>query len=71
MSASDGGGGSWKSGQSKVGCVNTILKISSEFGQFGERGQKSEYFVDVIYGCSITLPKRRRDISLSFKCSDN
>ena len=34
-SASDWGGGSWKSGHSKGGCVNFILQISSKCGQGG------------------------------------
>ena len=33
MSASEGGGGSWKSGCTKGGCMNFILQISSKFGQ--------------------------------------
>ena len=34
-----GGRGLWKSGHSKGGCVNFILKISSTCGQGGEGGQ--------------------------------
>ena len=41
MSASEGGGGSWKSGRSKGGCVNFILQISSKCGQGGEGGSKN------------------------------
>ena len=41
MSASEGGGGSWKSGRSKGGCVNFILQISSKCGQ-GGRGSKNQ-----------------------------
>ena len=50
MSASEGGGGSWKCGRSKGGFVNFILQISSKCGQ-GGRG-KSKNFADVIYGSS-------------------
>ena len=41
-SASDWGGGSWKSGHSKGGCVNIVLQISSNCGQGGGgRGSKN------------------------------
>ena len=45
------GGGSWKSGRSKGGCVNFILQISSKCGQGGEGVKKSDNFADVISGC--------------------
>ena len=35
MSASEGAGGSWKSGHSKGGCMDFILEICSKFGQGG------------------------------------
>ena len=38
MSASEGGGGSWKSGCGKGGCLNFIALIRSKCGQ-GEGGQ--------------------------------
>ena len=47
-----GGGGSWKSGCRKGGCVNLILQISSKCEQ--RRGVKeSEKFADVINACSL------------------
>ena len=48
MSASEGGGKSWKSGRNKGGCVNFILQISSKCGQEGEGVKKSENFADII-----------------------
>ena len=53
MSASEGGGGSWKSGHSKGGCVNFVVEISSKYGQGWEGVKKSEQFADVINGCSL------------------
>ena len=58
MSASEGGGGSWKSGHSKGGCVNFILQISSKCRQGGEGVKKAEKFADVIHGSPLTLPFR-------------
>ena len=49
MSASEGGGGSWKSGHSKGGCMNFILQISSKW----EGVKKPENIADVINGCSL------------------
>ena len=53
MSASEGGGGSWKSRHSRGDCVNFVVQISSKCGQGGEGVKKSENFADVIYGRSL------------------
>ena len=50
MSASEGGGGSWKSGRSKGGCVNFIVQTSCQARTRGEGVKKSENFADVIDG---------------------
>ena len=55
MSASEGGGGSWKSKCSKGGSVNFILQIRSKCGRRGERVKKSENFADVISVSSLSL----------------
>ena len=61
MSASEGGGGLWKSRRSKGGCVNCIVEISSKCGQGGEGVKKSENFADVINGS----PLEKMDKKLS------
>ena len=53
MSASEGGGGSWKSGRSKGGSVNFILQISSKCGQGWEGVKNPENFADVINESSL------------------
>ena len=45
--------GSWKSGRSKVGCVNFMLQIRSNCAQGGEGVKKSEHFADIISGSSL------------------
>ena len=69
MSASEGGGGSWKSGHSKGGCVNCILQISSKCGQGGEGVKKSENFADVINGSPLRLC-RNFQVDASFDISN-
>ena len=49
-SAPRGGGGEWKSGQSKGGCMNFIVQISCPARTRGEGVKKSGNFADVING---------------------
>ena len=72
MSASEGGGVSWKRGRSKGGCVNFMLQISSKCGQGGEEGvKKSENFADVINGCSLNTTFRPEEDCRQQLCSSS
>ena len=51
MSASEGGGGSWKSRRSKLGCVNSYPNA----GRGAEGVKKSEKFEDIISGSSLCI----------------
>ena len=60
MSASEGGGGSWKSGRSRGGCVNSILQISSKCGQ-GGRGSKNLNILQMSFMEAPLLRASQRD----------
>ena len=53
MSASEGGGGLWKSRHSKGGCILEYKSVPN--ADKGGGGQKAEHFSDVINGCSLML----------------
>ena len=73
MSASKGAEGLWKSRQSKGGCVNKFSINQFQKRTSGRGVKKSEYFADIIHGCSPTRrtgwngEELRRD-SFSYLC---
>ena len=58
MSASEGGGESWKSGHSKGGCVNFILYKSVPIADMGEGVKEPENLADIISGSSLTCSEK-------------
>ena len=54
MSASEGGGRSWKSGRSEGGCEEFYIMNQFQMQTRGEGVKKIRIFVDVINGISLT-----------------